>query len=250
MKTTLRLSESQTGSADVEPVNQNLGSSVTMESVMEEGSKGVELRETNGRIEKEPLTSTAPRDMRMKVVAVSIAVFVMVLLTFTIVLALYIVNMDSKQPLFARCDVRKDCQPKGESMGFFELQSEGSRTLLRAHLKGIERSETGLHGVHVHEKKDLTGGCATTGLHFRTEGTVHGGPLGTPRHLGDFGNIMVNENSTSETVVLADVRLDSIIGFPIVVHKERDDLGQGGDEGSLTTGNAGGRLGGCLIESQ
>ena len=39
----------------------------------------------------------------------------------------------------------------------------------------------------------------------------------------------------------------NIIGRAIVVHAREDDLGQGGDEGSLKTGNAGGRVGCCVI---
>ena len=34
----------------------------------------------------------------------------------------------------------------------------------------------------------------------------------------------------------------SVIGRAVVVHADRDDLGKGGHELSLTTGNAGGRV--------
>lgn len=39
----------------------------------------------------------------------------------------------------------------------------------------------------------------------------------------------------------------SIVGRAIVVHAQEDDLGQGGNEDSLKTGNAGGRVACCTI---
>ena len=39
----------------------------------------------------------------------------------------------------------------------------------------------------------------------------------------------------------------NIRGKAIVVHAGEDDLGLGGDQGSISTGNAGSRLGCCLI---
>ena len=41
---------------------------------------------------------------------------------------------------------------------------------------------------------------------------------------------------------------DNILGRAIVVHAGEDDLGLGGDEGSLATGNAGARVACCKIE--
>ena len=37
-------------------------------------------------------------------------------------------------------------------------------------------------------------------------------------------------------------RIDCIVGRMIIVHQDRDDLGLGGDEESLKTGNAGKRV--------
>lgn len=39
----------------------------------------------------------------------------------------------------------------------------------------------------------------------------------------------------------------SVVGRAVVVHAGEDDLGLGGDDGSLTTGNAGARLACCTI---
>jgi len=65
-------------------------------------------------------------------------------------------------------------------------------------------------------------------------------------HVGDLGNVQANSDGVAEFTIKAD-RIDligdrSIIGRAIVIHENEDDLGKGGDEESLKTGNAGDRL--------
>lgn len=66
------------------------------------------------------------------------------------------------------------------------------------------------------------------------------------RHVGDFGNVLADENgrvSTSfsdKVVTLFGAR--SIIGRAIVVHSDEDDLGKTNHPDSHKTGNAGGRV--------
>ena len=65
--------------------------------------------------------------------------------------------------------------------------------------------------------------------------------------MGDLGNIFAGEDSHG-TLVATDnlIRIygleNNIIGRAMVVHALEDDLGTGGNEESLKTGNAGGRL--------
>jgi Cu-Zn family superoxide dismutase len=66
------------------------------------------------------------------------------------------------------------------------------------------------------------------------------------RHVGDLGNIEANDDGLV-TLNMQDSHIslsgpNSIIGRAFVVHEKEDDLGKGGDEGSLKTGNAGGRV--------
>jgi Cu-Zn family superoxide dismutase len=142
--------------------------------------------------------------------------------------------------IYTGCDAAE-----GTRMGSLELEAEGGRTRLRCRLSGLP---FGLHGLHVHESANFTEGCTSTLGHYNPSDSTHGGPLGSMRHHADFGNIMASFNETCETEVLADVALGEIVGRAFVVHEEGDDLGQGGDVGSRTTGNAGGRLGGGVIE--
>ncbi|CAJ0903623.1 8637_t:CDS:2, partial [Entrophospora sp. SA101] len=66
------------------------------------------------------------------------------------------------------------------------------------------------------------------------------------RHVGDLGNVLVGPDGTvkdsfsDELIKLIGER--SVIGRTVVVHADPDDLGKGGVELSLTTGNAGARL--------
>ena len=145
----------------------------------------------------------------------------------------------------AVCEVVPECRADAPVMGTIHLRRYGrGQTLARCDLTGLT---PGLHGLHVHRCGDLSGGCATTCDHYNPDGRAHGPALGPHRHRGDFGNISAGEDGRSTTVVLADVTLDEIVGRAFVVHAGEDDLGQGGDEESTKTGNAGARIAGGLI---
>ncbi|XP_068231427.1 uncharacterized protein [Palaemon carinicauda] len=121
------------------------------------------------------------------------------------------------------------------------------------HLRGIDVANTGrIHGFHVHERQVTDDSCGSTGGHFNPAGVTHGAPDSDIRHVGDLGNIEVDENGELHGYVIDDDKVafngaNSIIGKALVVHAGVDDLGQGGDAGSLSTGNAGGRLACCTI---
>ena len=111
----------------------------------------------------------------------------------------------------------------------------------------------GNHGMHVHTYGDLTNGCASTLGHYNPLGNTHGGPSASIRHIGDLGNIFADDNGEAAVNITDSIAsltgATSVVGRAIVVHATVDDLGQGGDTGSLTTGNAGGRLGCCQIKA-
>ncbi|KAH6818882.1 copper/zinc superoxide dismutase 2 [Perilla frutescens var. frutescens] len=104
----------------------------------------------------------------------------------------------------------------------------------------------GKHGFHLHEFGDTTNGCISTGPHFNPNGLTHGSPEDEVRHAGDLGNIVANAEGVAEaTIVDSQIPLtgpNSVVGRAFVVHELEDDLGKGGHELSLSTGNAGGRL--------
>ncbi|XP_038877559.1 superoxide dismutase [Cu-Zn] [Benincasa hispida] len=125
---------------------------------------------------------------------------------------------------------------------FFSQEGDGSTTVT-GNVSGLK---PGLHGFHVHALGDTTNGCMSTGPHFNPAGKQHGAPEDENRHAGDLGNIIVGEDGkASFTITDKQIPLcghDSIIGRAVVVHGDPDDLGKGGHELSLTTGNAGARV--------
>ncbi|XP_071518356.1 superoxide dismutase [Cu-Zn]-like isoform X2 [Panulirus ornatus] len=104
----------------------------------------------------------------------------------------------------------------------------------------------GLHGFHVHQYGDLSGGCKTAGGHFNPFKKNHGAPENLDRHVGDLGNILADSTGTAHVNItdplITLVGPNTVVGRAVVVHAGEDDLGTGNNEESLKTGNAGGRV--------
>tara|TARA_B100000900_G_scaffold362727_1_gene336235 strand:+ start:34 stop:729 length:696 start_codon:yes stop_codon:yes gene_type:complete len=127
----------------------------------------------------------------------------------------------------------------------FSQKMHSKKVKVSYEIKGLTDGE---HGFHVHECGDLTSGCTSACAHFNPFNTNHGGRHSKERHVGDLGNITskngVAKGSFYDKIISLDYHSKCcIIGRAIVVHADRDDLGKGGDEESLKTGNAGKRVG-------
>ncbi|XP_054791700.1 superoxide dismutase [Cu-Zn], chloroplastic [Prosopis cineraria] len=122
-------------------------------------------------------------------------------------------------------------------------QEDNGPTTVNVRVTGLT---PGPHGFHLHEYGDTTNGCISTGAHFNPKNMTHGAPEDEIRHAGDLGNIVANADGIAEaTITDNQIPLsgpNSVVGRAFVVHELEDDLGKGGHELSLTTGNAGGRL--------
>ncbi|EGE05458.1 copper/zinc superoxide dismutase [Trichophyton equinum CBS 127.97] len=92
---------------------------------------------------------------------------------------------------------------------------------------------------------DNTNGCTSAGPHFNPFGKTHGAPTDEVRHVGDLGNITTdaqgNSVGSTEDKLIKLIGEHSVVGRTIVCHAGTDDLGKGGNEESLKTGNAGPR---------
>lgn len=107
----------------------------------------------------------------------------------------------------------------------------------------VDGVSPGDHGAHVHETGDCSApDAASAGGHFNPAASPHALPTGSPRHLGDLGNIVIaaDGKGTLEIVApganLKEGDPNSFLGRAIIVHEKKDDGGQ-------PTGNAGGRIG-------
>ena len=126
----------------------------------------------------------------------------------------------------------------------FSQSDESSPVTINYNITGNDASAE--RGFHIHQFGDNTNGCTSAGPHFNPLGKKHGGPdAGDERHAGDLGNVKTDADGVAKgTITDRHLKLigpESIIGRTVVIHAGTDDLGQGGNDESAKTGNAGGR---------
>ncbi|XP_056592302.1 superoxide dismutase [Cu-Zn] [Triplophysa dalaica] len=131
----------------------------------------------------------------------------------------------------------------GEVTGTVYFVPEDDAVKVTGEITGLTPGE---HGFHVHAFGDNTNGCISAGPHFNPHNNNHGAPNEEKRHVGDLGNVKADGNGVAKIHIvdkfLTLTGQHSIIGRTMVIHEKADDLGKGGNDESLKTGNAGGRL--------
>jgi Cu-Zn family superoxide dismutase len=141
----------------------------------------------------------------------------------------------------AVCVVRGDSTVTGTLV--FEQESESSPTTITYEISGQDPNAK--RGMHIHTFGDNTNGCTSAGPHFNPHSKNHGAPEDEERHVGDLGNIETdaqgNSRGTIQDKLIKLIGPESVVGRTVVVHAGTDDLGKGGHEESLKTGNAGPR---------
>jgi Cu-Zn family superoxide dismutase len=87
----------------------------------------------------------------------------------------------------------------------------------------------------------------STGGHYNPDKHIHGGPTTSPVHAGDLGNLEADDKGvakmdlTVDNISLGGAKND-VVGKPVIIHAKEDDYK------TQPTGNAGGRIGGGIIE--
>jgi Cu-Zn family superoxide dismutase len=109
---------------------------------------------------------------------------------------------------------------------------------------------------HIHEYGDKSDGCTTLGAHWNPKNKEHGSIYIDidESHAGDLINNIKSDRYGKFNYQYIDPRVQlignvkmSVLGRSVVIHDGIDDLGQGMDPTSKTTGNAGGRMACAII---
>ncbi|CAB3251989.1 unnamed protein product [Arctia plantaginis] len=121
----------------------------------------------------------------------------------------------------------------------FTMQSK-DKMLITGKITGMP---PGKYGLNIHEKGDITNGCASTLGHFNPQGHDHGHPDDEHRHVGDLGNVEFDKSGVAQ-VKIEDrlVKLygtEGIIGRSVVLASQQDDHGKTEHPLSKVDGNAG-----------
>ena len=121
------------------------------------------------------------------------------------------------------------------------LQSaEEEPIIITGEIKGLAE---GQHAISINVWGDIREGATSCGGHFNPFGKNHGAPEDEERHVGSLGNIEADSQGVArvriEDRLVKLIGPQSIIGRSIVIASGEDDLGKGGHELSLTTGNSG-----------
>ncbi|CAG7948766.1 unnamed protein product [Penicillium nalgiovense] len=135
----------------------------------------------------------------------------------------------------------------GSIRGTLTLEERNNGLVIEGQLSGIP---VGKHGIHVHEYGSTGNECLDAGGHYNPTNVSHGAPTDAERHIGDWGNIDVDQDPYMLSFSDHVAKLTGPYGIrSIVIHRDEDDLGRGNSPDSKINGNSGPRLacGMCLV---
>jgi superoxide dismutase, Cu-Zn family len=134
----------------------------------------------------------------------------------------------------AKADLAVAGQPSMKASARFEQVETGVKVLV-----DVEGAPPGKKGVHVHEKGDCSNiPGKSMGEHFAPKQEPHGLPDAPQHHVGDLGNMVVDQNGKGRLEILAKgANLEqqdpmSFLGRAIVIH-------EGEDKGTQPSGDSG-----------
>ncbi|MCA9627493.1 MAG: superoxide dismutase family protein [Myxococcales bacterium] len=117
--------------------------------------------------------------------------------------------------------------PKMNLSGEAELEKVASGVQIEIEVEG---APSGKKAVHIHEKSDCSDIAGKSmGGHFAPKGSEHGFPTDPEHHLGDLGNMTVDDDGDGKLeIIVARANLKpgdpmSLVGKAVVIHEAEDD---------------------------
>lgn len=121
--------------------------------------------------------------------------------------------------------------PTGKSGLARFVQVDNDTCLIDLTIQGLS---PGKHGVHIHESGNIEHGWKSTGDHYNPTEVEHGDGVSSG-HVGDLGNIEVDENGWGDLILESTrIKVWDIIGRSMVITENEDDL-----KSSTKDGNSG-----------
>jgi Cu-Zn family superoxide dismutase len=136
----------------------------------------------------------------------------------------------------------------GQAKGEIMFHQMGDKVHITGEITGLKPNAK--HAIHIHEKGDLSApDLMSAGGHYNPDKHIHGGPTTSPVHAGDLGNLQADADGKAKMdLTVDDITLggdkNDVIGKAVIIHAKEDDFK------TQPTGNAGGRIGGGIIEMQ
>jgi Cu-Zn family superoxide dismutase len=149
--------------------------------------------------------------------------------------------------VFATAILESRSGSKAQAKASFTYTDEGIKVFIKA-----KNLSPGLHGVHIHENGDCSAeDGSSAGAHYNPSHKTHGVPNPLLHHVGDFGNIMADNNGVGILNLLIprahfypDFDWHNIIGKSLIIHGGSDDLS------SQPSGNSGNRIACGVIKAK
>lgn len=146
---------------------------------------------------------------------------------------------EAKKPFFAGAILEP--RSGSEAHGRVAFREHENGILVMMEVTGVE--SPGPRGIHIHENGDCSADDASSaGDHFNPTGAKHGNPHDHgEHHLGDLGNIVINENGRGLKAMIIPIPegkgIDQwiVVDRSVILHAKEDRYTQ-------PVGDAGGRI--------
>ncbi len=103
--------------------------------------------------------------------------------------------------------------------GTVKFYQKEACVLVVADIKGLQKTDTGFFGFHIHEGSDCGGiDFSNTKSHYNPDGTPH------PKHAGDLPPLMLCGDTAHSSVLTNRFKVSDIIGRTVVIHDMADDF--------------------------